>query len=322
MGPLAFLSLLRTAAREWIEDDASRLSAALAYYATFSTAPLLIICISLASFVFGEQAARGQIVAEISSLAGEDAGHSIQAFILDAWQEDDNGWKALIGVAVLLFGATRVFGELKGALNTIWGVVPRPGQQVLTLLRDQFLSFSMVLVIGFLLLTSLLVSTAVAAATRYFGQWVPMHPELLGWWDVGLSLVAISVLFALILKLLPDVHVGWGDVWLGAVVTAGLFNIGKHAISVYLGTSGVASSYGAAGSIVVFLLWVYYSSCILFYGAEFTKCYARKFGSGVVPKSRAMTVAASVLEEMAAQGLHVPSPQHGAPSSGSPSLRS
>lgn len=296
MGFFAFFKLLKEAAQEWIADDASRLSAALAYYATFSMAPLLVICISLASLIFGEQAARGQILEEISALAGPEVGRAIQSFILDAWQESHGGWAALIGFGVLLFGATRVFSALKDALNTIWGVVARPGQPVVTLLRDRLLSFSMVLVIGFLLLTSLLVSASVAAVTRYFAQWVPMHPSLLEWSDLALSLVVVSLLFALMLKLLPDVHIGWGDVWLGAVLTSGLFAMGKSALALYLGTSGVTSSFGAAGSIVAFLLWVYYSAGILFFGAEFTKCYTRQFGSGVTPNSRAMMLTDYLLE--------------------------
>ncbi|MEZ0390382.1 MAG: YihY/virulence factor BrkB family protein, partial [Verrucomicrobium sp.] len=224
---------------------------------------------------------------------------SIQAFILDVWQEDHGGWATIISVALLLFGATTVFGELKSALNTICGVVIRPGRPFLTMVRDRILSFSMVLVIGFLLMTSLLVSTTLTIATKYFSRWVPVHPDLLAWCDVGISLVVISVLFALILKLLPNVHVNWGDVWLGAIVTAGLFTIGKAAIGLYLSTSTVASSFGAAGSVVVVLLWVYYSSCILFFGAEFTKCYTRKYGSGVRPNSRAMLLTEAILKQVA-----------------------
>lgn len=298
MGIGGFFYLLKRAAIEWIDDDAPRLSAALAYYATFSMAPLLVICIALAGFFFGEQAARGQIVEGISDLAGREAGESIQAFILDVWQEDHGGWATVVSVGLLLFGATTVFAELKAALNTIWGVVVKPGQPVVTLLRDRFLSFSMVLVIGFLLVTSLIVSTVLAAITKYFGRWVPIHPDLLTWYDVGISMVVISILFALMFKLLPNIKVRWREVWLGATVTAGLFTIGKLAIGFYLGTSSVASTFGAAGSVAIFLLWVYYSACILFFGAEFTKCYAKRYGSGVRPNRRAMLISDSIMQEM------------------------
>ncbi|HET7238563.1 MAG TPA: YihY/virulence factor BrkB family protein [Terrimicrobiaceae bacterium] len=280
---------MKEATSEWIEDGAMRLSSSLAYYAIFSLAPLLVIVISIAGLVFGEEAARGQIAQEISALAGIRAGEAIQATVQASASEKTTSMLAtIIGLVVLLFGASTVFAELKNALNTIWGVAVKPGRTFLTLVRDRFLSFSIVLAIGFLLLVSLVLSAVLAALGKYMTARLPLPAAV---WQAGDFLVSfgvISTLFAMIFKILPNVRIGWHDVRIGAVGTALLFTIGKFLIGLYLGTSSIASSFGAAGSVVIVLVWIYYSSCILFFGAEFTKVYARKFGSGVVPNSRAV----------------------------------
>jgi membrane protein len=291
MRPWDLPQLLKEAASEWIEDGAMRLSASLAYYAIFSLAPLLVIVISIAGLVFGEEAARGQIAQQISALAGAHAGEAIQATVKASASEKTTGVLAtIIGLVVLLFGATTVFAELKDALNTIWGVTVKPGRAFFTLVHDRFLSFSIVLAIGFLLLVSLVLSAVLAALGKYMSAWLPLPAVVWQAGDFLVSFAVISALFAMIFKVLPNVRIGWDDVRIGAVVTALLFTIGKFLIGLYLGTSSIASSFGAAGSVVIVLVWIFYSSCILFFGAEFTKVYARKFGSGIVPNSRAVLV--------------------------------
>ena len=291
MRPRDLSQLLKEAASEWIEDGAMRLSASLAYYAIFSLAPLLVIVISIAGLVFGEEAARGQIAQQISALAGTRAGEAIQSAVQASAEEKTTGVLAtIIGLMVLLFGASTVFAELKDALNMIWGVAVKPGRPFLTLVRDRFLSFSIVLSIGFLLLVSLVISAVLAALGKYMSARLPLPAAVWHACDFLVSFGVISALFAMIFKILPNVRIGWRDVWIGGLWTAFLFTLGKFLIGLYLGTSSVASSFGAAGSALIVLVWIYYSSCILFFGAEFTKIYACKFGSGIVPNSRAVLV--------------------------------
>jgi membrane protein len=245
MRPRDLPQLLKEATSEWIEDGAMRLSSSLAYYAIFSLAPLLVIVISIAGLVFGEEAARGQIAQEISALAGIRAGEAIQATVQASASEKTTSMLAtIIGLVVLLFGASTVFAELKNALNTIWGVAVKPGRTFLTLVRDRFLSFSIVLAIGFLLLVSLVLSAVLAALGKYMSARLPLPAAV---WQAGDFLVSfgvISTLFAMIFKILPNVRIGWHDVRIGAVGTALLFTIGKFLIGLYLGTSSIASSFG------------------------------------------------------------------------------
>jgi membrane protein len=291
MPPRDLLPLFKEAASGWVEDGAMRLSSSLAYYAIFSLAPLLVIVVSIAGFVFGEEAARGQLAQEIATLAGAGAGDAIQAAVHSSASHQTSGVLAkIIGSAVLLFGASTVFAELKDALNIIWGVIVRPGRPFLTMVRDRFFSFSIVLAIGFLLLISLVISILLAALGMYMSGRLQLPSAIWQAWDFLISFMVVSCLFAMIFKLLPNVLIGWRDVWLGSVSTAFLFTVGKFVIGYYLAASSIASSFGAAGSVVIVLVWIYYSACILFFGAEITKVYARKFGSGVVPNSRAVLV--------------------------------
>jgi membrane protein len=283
------LMLLKESASEWMEDNALRLSASLAYYAVFSLAPLLVLAVSIAALVFSEEAARGEIAAQVEALAGRRAADALQALVTaTAAQKGTGALAAIVGMAALLFGASGVFVELKDALNTIWGVVVKPGRTLLRLVRDRLMTFSMVLSIGFLLLVSLLLSAALAALSKYMSWLLPLPIFVWRGLDFLVSFSVITLLFAMILKVLPNVRIGWHDVWIGAVVTSLLFTVGKFLIGFYLGTSSTVSVYGAAASVLIVLLWVYYSACILFFGAEFTKVYARRFGSGIVPDKRAM----------------------------------
>lgn len=273
--------LLKQTGLEWMEDKVPRLGAALAFYSVLSLAPLLVIAIAIAGLVFGEEAARGQVVEQMGGLVGKQGAEAIQTMIANARKPESGIIAAVIGVASLLFAATGVFGELHDAMNTIWEVQPKPGGGVMGFIKDRFLSFTMVLGIAFLLLVSLVLTTALAATGKYLSSLVPFA-AVMQVLNFVISFAVITLLFAMMFKLLPDVKIGWSDVWIGAVITGLLFTLGKLLIGLYLGHSSIGSAYGAAGSFVVLLVWVYYSSQILFFGAEFTQVYADKYGSRIV----------------------------------------
>ncbi len=281
----------RDAGIEWWEDKAPRLGAALAYYTALSLAPLLVVAIGIAGFVFGEEAAQGQLVAQMEDLVGHDGAAMIQTLIINARAQPNTGiFATVVGLATLLFAAAGVFGQLQEALNTIFEVEPKPGRGFVGILRDRFLSFTMVVGVGFLLLVSLMLSAALAALSGWISGMLPGHGVLLHVGNFLLSLFVITVMFAMIFKLLPDVKLAWNDVWLGAAITALLFVVGKTLLGLYLGHSSIGSAYGAAGSFVVLLVWLYYSSQILFMGAEWIQVYANRFGSRVVPADNAKAV--------------------------------
>jgi membrane protein len=291
MHPRHLLRLLKDAGSDWIDDGAMRLSSSLAYYAIFSLAPLLVIVVSIAGLVFDEEAARGQLAHQIAALTGKGAGEAIQSAVNSSAAQKESGVVATVfGTALLLFGASTVFAELKDALNTIWGVIVKPGRPFLTIVRDRFFSFSIVLAVGFLLLVSLVISVILTALGHFMSGRFQLHPVVWQASEACISFVVVTCLFAMIFKWIPNVRIGWRDVWLGAVATAMLFTLGKFAIGYYLATASIASSFGAAGSVVVVLVWVYYSACILFFGAEVTKAYSSRFGSGIVPNSRAVLI--------------------------------
>jgi membrane protein len=285
------LSLFKQTASEWMEDDAPSLGAALAYYTVFSLAPLMTIAIAMAGFFFGKEAAQGQIFDELRVLLGEEGGKAVEEMVQSANAQPTVGVVAtIISVIMLLFGASGVFGQLQASLNAIWGVKAKPGRGVLGLIKDRLLSFGFTLVVGFLLLVSLLLTAGMALMADWIGGLMPGSEALAYILNIVLSLSMITLLFGTIFKFLPDAKIAWHDVWIGAFLTALLFTIGKFALGIYLGKSGVASSYGAAGSLIVLLLWVYYSSQILFFGAEFTQVYANRFGSRVAPADNAVPV--------------------------------
>jgi membrane protein len=270
---------LREVVTHWNRHGASAQSAALAFYTIFSLAPVLVVVIAVAGAVFGAEAVRGQIFDEFSGLMGPDAARLVQEVLKSAARPASGRIATGVGVVTLLFGASAVFVQLQDALNRVWGVAPRPGAVFTTLLRKRLLSFAILLGIGFLLIVSLVLSAGLSGLSRRIETLLPVPVELLQVFNIVLSLVVITLLFALIYRLLPDVKLDGRDVFLGAVVTSLLFVIGKTLIGYYLGRTGVASAYGAAGSLVVVLLWVYYSALIFFFGAELTYIRSREYRS-------------------------------------------
>jgi membrane protein len=273
--------LVSDAFHSWIENKTSRLGAALAYYTVFAIAPLFLITLSIVGFCFGEKAAQRELFGQINGLVGRSGGEAIQTIVKAAANRPHTGnWAAVAAVITLGAGATAVFVELQDALNSIWGVKPKRGHGIRDFVRVRLLSVAMVLGVGFLLLVSLMLNAALAALGRFAGGFLPEHRLLLGTVNFLVSLGVITVLFGMIFKVLPDIHIEWGEVWRGAFVTALLFNLGKFLIGYYLGRSSTVSVYGAAGSFVIVLLWVYYSAQILFFGAEFTHIDAKRAKSG------------------------------------------
>ena len=307
--------LFKSAASEWSNDKAPRLGASLSYYTIFSLAPVLLMVIAVAGLALGAQAAQGKIVAQLSGLLGAEAAQAIQTILEKASHHGRGVVATVVGFATLIVGATGVMIELQDALNTVWKVVAKPGRGLKGIIRDRLLSFGIVLGFGFLLLVSLVLSAAVALIDSWVGGFIP------GWVIVGyvlsygLSLGLVALVLAAIFKILPDVKIAWRDVWVGALVTSVLFHVGKFGISLYISKASVASTFGAAGSLAVLLVWVYYSSQIVLFGAEFTRVYANKYGTRVVADDNAIPVpetplARAAMEKKIKEG-HVP------PSSGS-----
>lgn len=265
--------LIKRSAIKWNEDDCLTLGAALAYYTVFSLAPILVIVMAVAGALFGQEAARGEIVGQIRGLVGEEGAIAIQSLIESVSRQGAGSRATLIGLLVLLFGSTSAFGQLQSALNKIWEVPPPSRSGLWDLVRARLLSFAAVLGTGFLLSVSLVLSAAVAAFGRFGWGWVPGIGRMLELADFLGSMLVHTLLFAMIFRLLPDAVVRWRDVWVGAAVTAALFFVGKAVIGFYLGRSELGAAYGAAGWVILVLAWVYYSAQIVLFGAEFTRVY-------------------------------------------------
>jgi membrane protein len=282
-------AVTKTAGMQFIEDKAPRLGAALAYYAIFSLAPLLVIVIGVVGAVYGEQAAaQSYVIGQIDSLIGQQGGDVLRALLESAGKDNSGLIGSILGIVMLILGATGLFGQLQDALNTIWEVQPPEGGGLWGLIKDRFLSFAMILGIAFLLLVSLVVSAALAALGALLGNW---QAGLVGQaLNFAIGAIVITLLFAMIFRYLPDAHVAWSEVWFGAIVTAILFSVGKLVIGLYLGASGLASGYGAAGSLAVLLVWLYYSSQIFLFGAELTQAHAALLGHHIVAKNGAHRV--------------------------------
>lgn len=272
---IAFHLLKRTIS-DWNDHKVPQLGAALAYYSILSLGPLLLLALAIAALIFGQDAAHGRIIAEIDDMVGHEGARAIEDMIKDSARHENTGiFAAIIGAITLLFGASGVFSQLQDSMNIIWNVKPRKDAGVWNIIKNRFVSFSMVLGTGFLLLTSLIISAALSAMSEYASGYLGDLTIPIRIIEFVISLLIVSLLFAAIFKYLPDTYVAWHDVWFGGIITSLLFTLGKFAIGFYLGQSSFSSSYGAAGSLVVLLVWVYYSSQILFFGAEFTQVYAK-----------------------------------------------
>lgn len=283
----SIFKLLKEAFQEWQEDKVSLLAAALAYYTVFSVTPLLVIAIAIAGAVFGQNTAKVEILEQINGLVGEQGANAIEVALSNANQPEISGVASLISIVILLIGASGVFAQLQEALNTVWNVKAKPNGGIWNFIRKRLLSFGMVLVIGFLLLVSLILSALLSGIGKLQINLLPGFTPLWQLFNFAVSFGFIALLFALIYYYLPDVKIRWKDVWIGAIITALLFTIGKFVIGLYLGRGSFGSAYGAAGSLIVFLAWVFYSAQILLFGAEFTQVYARKYGRKIRPNAHA-----------------------------------
>jgi len=284
MGLKTILMLLKDTGFEWYADRGSRLGAALAFYTLFSLAPLLMISIAITALVFGREIAYTQLIQQIEAFIGLEGARVIQSTIENTSRPSSGILATVIGLATMLFGATIVFSELQDALNIIWKVTPKPRQRMaIGLIWDRLLAFCIVVAVGLLLLLSIVANAVLNAMMQIFGDILPRHVDWLRTANFVFMLVTVTLLFIMVYKVLPDIEIGCVEVLVGAMVTAVLFMIGKFLIELYLGYSTAASVYGAAASLVILLMWIYYSAQILYFGAEFTKVYARYRGHRIVP---------------------------------------
>jgi membrane protein len=291
--------VLKQTFSEWSTDKCPRLGAALSYYTVFSLAPVLILAIAVAGIFLGHDAAQGKIVDQLSGLLGADAARLVQAAVLKSSQHQAGVWATIVGLATLLVGATGVMVELQDALDTVWKVLPKPGGSVKRFVRARILALALVLTLGFLLLVSLVLSAGLEVFVHWAGSWLPKWVALGYILNYVVSIGVIALFFALLFKWLPDAKVAWKDVWFGALVTSVLFHVGKYLIALYIGRASVASTFGAAGSLAVLLVWIYYSSQILLLGAEMTRAYADRYGSRVVPDENAIPAPHAAPERLA-----------------------
>lgn len=282
--------IAKETAKDWSDDDASTLAAALAYYALLSLAPLLVISVGVAGWFLGADAARGRVASELSRVVGGDAAQGIQSIVVNADEPKQGLIGTVVGVVTAFVGASGVFGQLQTSLDKIWEVKPKADRGILGQLKDRFFSFTMVLGVAFLLLVSLVLSSVLSSFGEVMADTLPGGAVVWQIVNFAVSFGVVTLLFALIFKVIPDVKVQWRDVWLGAAVTALLFTIGKQLLGLYLGKAAVGSAYGAAGSLVALVVWVYYAAQILFMGAEFTQVQARRRGAEIEPDKNAERV--------------------------------
>lgn len=284
-------SLMLETAKAWNKDDPWRLGAVVAYYALLSLPGLLIILINTVGLIWGQEIVEGRLTNQISSVIGQSAAEAVQSIFANAGTGESGVFATILGIATLIFGATGVFYHLQLSINSIWEIKQNPKSDFLRMLLDRVVSFGFVLILGFLLLTSFVISALLGILNEFIRTSLPDFTIYLAYGlNIAVSLGIISVLFALIFKFLPDAHIRWRSVWVGAVITALLFTLGKELLGLYFGEADPGSTYGAAGSLVLILLWVSYSCLILFFGAEFSWVYAQRYGHGVKPKKHAMLV--------------------------------
>ncbi len=305
---LRWWAITRDALQLWLDRDPFSHAAALAFYTLFSLAPVVIIAVSVIGIVLGEEAAHGQIVAQLQDVMGRDAALAIEQAVAQSRIEEAGLLPTVLGAIALIVGATTVFAQMQYSLNAIWGVVSRPTRNsIVVWLKSRLLSLTVVLAIAFVLLVSLLLGVVVRAVLHFTHQFVPAVAALLSGAELLMSWLAISLLFCAMYKVLPDVVLQWRDVVVGALVTAVLFSLGRYGIAVYLAYTATASTYGAAGSVVLILLWVYYTSLILLFGAAFTKTQLLARGCSVVPRNSAVLVRLELVPNASAP----PTPRHG-----------
>jgi membrane protein len=277
--PRQLVHVMRCAVTEWMAHRAASKGAALAFYSLFSLAPILVLVIAIAGFFYGREAAQGQLIDELRGLVGPQGATTIQAILAGAQNKDSGLFATIVASVLLVVGATSAFAELKDSLDEIWDVPPPKDASWWDTIRTRLLSFGLILTLGLLLMTSLVVSAALSLVEKYLGGVWHSTTVILGWVASGFGFLVIAVMFGAIYKLLPRIKLSWHDVTMGALGTAIMFTLGKFAIGLYIGNSGTANSFGAAGSLIALLLWVYYSAQIFFLGAEFTRQYAFQLGS-------------------------------------------
>ncbi|HEX8599091.1 MAG TPA: YihY/virulence factor BrkB family protein [Chloroflexia bacterium] len=287
MNDRSLLGLVKETFQDWTQDKASRLGAALAYYAIFSIGPMLVVAMAVAGFVFDEAAAKGQITGTMSRVFDKDTADFIQGLVSSASEPRAGTIASIVGAGTLLLSAMGIFGQLKDALNTIWEVEPVPGGGIVATLTKNLLSFGMLLAVGFLLVVSQVINALLSTLGPFLSETLPGGALLWNAVNYAITLAVIALLFAMIFKFVPDIKVGWKEVLIGGAVTATLFLLGQIALGIYLSLGNVGSAFGAAASLVVVLVWIYYSAQILFLGAEFTQVYANRYGSGMSPARHA-----------------------------------
>lgn len=297
LSPRYWCRIVGNAGKLWLEHNAFSYAGSLAFYTLFSLAPTIIIAVTVIGLILGEEAAQGQIVAQLQDTMGQDAAMAVQQAVAQSRLESSGLLPTLLGIGALVVGATTVFAQMQFSLNTLWGVTARPDRNsVLLFIKQRMLSLTVVLAVGFILMVSLVLGVLLRAFFMYASDWVPGVNALLGGAEFIVSLAVIALFFAAIFKVLPDVVVSWRDVMVGAIVTAVLFAIGRYGIAAYLAYTATASTYGAAGSVVLILLWVYYSSLILLYGAAFTRTHLEARGKRVVPRNSAVLVKRELID--------------------------
>ncbi|MDX6188249.1 YihY/virulence factor BrkB family protein [Flavobacterium sp. Fl-318] len=290
-------NLLKDTFLEFNEDNAIKLSASLSYYTLFALPPLLIIIITICGFFFGEEAVTGELYGQINRLVGNDAAIQIQEAIKNVQLSDSNVFITVFGVVMLLIGASGVFAEIQSSINFIWGLRAKPNKGLKKFIQNRIMSFSMIASVGFLMLVSLMLNTVLDLLNSRLKLYFPESTVYLFYViNLVLVLASITLLFAIIFRTLPDGVIKWKDAFIGASCTAALFMIGKFAIGFYLGSSTIASVYGAAGSVIIILVWVYYSAIILYFGAEFTKVYAKSYGGQIVPNEYSVEIKKEIFE--------------------------
>ncbi len=293
-----WLSIFIAAGQNWLQSQAFIYAAALAFFTVFSIAPVMIVVVAMIGLVLGERAAQGELMEQLQQVLGPEAAEVVETAVINSQIEQSGLWPTIIGIAAIVAGATTVFAQMQQSLNQIWDVAPRPSRNSLWLfIKARVLSLTIVLAIGFVLMVSLLLSVAMRAIMNFADQWLPLPAWSMVVVEVGISLTVITLLFAAIFKILPDVILSWRDVLAGALITAVLFTVGRSLIAMYLATTATASTYGAAGSLVVLLLWVNYSSLILLFGASITRANCEARGRKILPRNTAVIVHRELVEE-------------------------